>query len=367
MRREAIERHRAHRGGKVLAVLPIHYPKPLLTAMNVLAVELWGPPGPPRGVQAGRIQPYICPVVRNALAFLSHGPMELVDGVLFTNTCDAIQGLATLLPDLGDWHKPVMRCWYPVGERRISAARFLETELQALADRLAQLTGSPLDLDRLAWALDLHRQIDALRADILDRRAHLDLSDRELYALLREGEYRWPEDHLERLRSLHQRLAELPVKKGLPVMITGLVPEPMGLFTALEEAGAFVAADDYAGIGRRIVRQPPPASTEPWTDLVEWIYHYPPCSTQGGDLARRLAHLEERYQQGGCVGLIIHATKFCEPEAFDFSAIRKSFSARQRPVLYLESELEVELSGQQVTRLEAFGEMIAQKQGAQPC
>ena len=34
-------------------MLPIQYPKELLTALDVLAVELWGPPGPPRGDAAG--------------------------------------------------------------------------------------------------------------------------------------------------------------------------------------------------------------------------------------------------------------------------------------------------------------------------
>ena len=46
MRRQYIVEQQA-RGRKALAVLPVHYPKPLLTAMNVLAIELWGPPGAP--------------------------------------------------------------------------------------------------------------------------------------------------------------------------------------------------------------------------------------------------------------------------------------------------------------------------------
>ena len=54
-RSESIRRHKES-GGKALAVLPIHYPKEILTAMNILAVELWGPPGPPRGPDAGSLQ-----------------------------------------------------------------------------------------------------------------------------------------------------------------------------------------------------------------------------------------------------------------------------------------------------------------------
>jgi hypothetical protein len=46
-------------------------------------------------------------------------------------------------------------------------------------------------------------------------------------------------------------------------MVTGYVPEPMSLFRHLEEAGAFVAADDYAAVGRRIPLRPPGEDAPP--------------------------------------------------------------------------------------------------------
>ncbi|MBP2688523.1 MAG: hgdB, partial [Deltaproteobacteria bacterium] len=90
-------------GKKTVVVLPVHYPRELFTAMDVHTVELWGPPGPPRGPDAGRIQPYACAIVRNALAFLASGGADAADAVLFPHTCDSIQGLATLAPDFGGW------------------------------------------------------------------------------------------------------------------------------------------------------------------------------------------------------------------------------------------------------------------------
>ena len=41
------------------------------------------------------------------------------------------------------------------------------------------------------------------------------------------------------------------------------------------------------------------------------------------------------------------------------SGARRAFAARNVPVLYLESELETELSAQTVTRVEAFVEMLS--------
>jgi len=83
-----IQRQRSEHGRKAVAVLPVHYPKELLTALDLLAVEVWGPPGAPRGDAAGRIQTYVCAVVRNALGFLASGGADGVDAALFPHTCD---------------------------------------------------------------------------------------------------------------------------------------------------------------------------------------------------------------------------------------------------------------------------------------
>ena len=122
-----------------------------------------------------------------------------VDAVLFPHTCDAIQGLASLAPDLGGWTKPALRFLHPKGESRPSARTFLCAELEALAQRLAEISGRTYDPDRLRWALELHRQINERRRQLLDERRLFPGSNTELYALLRRGEFLWPEDHLVEL------------------------------------------------------------------------------------------------------------------------------------------------------------------------
>jgi benzoyl-CoA reductase/2-hydroxyglutaryl-CoA dehydratase subunit BcrC/BadD/HgdB len=358
MRRATIREQQA-RGRKAVAVLPVHYPKALLTAMDILAVELWGPPGPPRGPDAGRLQAYVCAVARNALAFLAAGHADDVDGVLFPHTCDSIQGLATLAPDFGGWKKPCFRYLHPKGEERPSARAFVRAELESLAGELAALTGKPLQTAALRRALELHAAIDRLRAALLDGRARLAMTDRELYEVLRRGEFLWPEDHLKELEAAAARLGDAPVWRGLPIMITGYVPEPMSLLDHLTAAGAFVAADDYAGIGRRVLRVAVEPDVDPFVTLVRQAFEAPPCSTRSANTDRRLEHLVGLYRRGRCAGLIVHVPKFCEPELFDVPAIRARFAAEGVPLLYLEGELEAELSAQVQTRIDAFCEMVA--------
>lgn len=364
MRNTVIREQKEKHGRTVLAVLPIHYPKELLTAMDVLAVELWGPPGPPRGAQVGRLQTYVCAVARNALAFVASGGARAVDGFLYPHTCDSIQGLATQIPDFGGAEgKPAFRYRAPKGEPRPSTRSYLYRELAHLAEELAGLTGRPLEPERLRWALDLHGRIDARRAELLDGRDRWPGTDRELYALLRRGEFLWPEDHLRELDAAVVRLASAPVAKGVPLLLTGIVPEPMSILDHLGEAGAYVGGDDYAALGRRVVRRAPDGAADPLDALTDRMLAAPPCSTRASTLAGRLAHLDGLCDRGRCAGVVVHTVAFCEPELFDVAGLRKHFTHRGLPVLVLESELEAELAGQAVTRLEAFVEMVAAARG----
>ena len=356
-RGEHIRAQREEHGRKAIAVLPVHYPKELLTALDVLAVELWGPPGAPRGDDAGRIQSYICPVVRKGLAFLASGGAGAVDAVLFPHTCDSLQQLATLAADFGGWDKPALTFQHPKGSPRPSARTFLGGELRMLVRKLEILTGRPLDTSRLEAAVRLHDEIDRLRGALLDAGPRLAMSDAELYALLRRGEWLWPEDHLHELREAQAAVRDRPARAGVPILVTGYVPEPMALFDVLEQAGAFVAGDDYAAVGRRLVRSR--GAGEGWTGVLERYLSAPPCPTRCADQRARMQHLARLLERSGARGVIVHGVKFCEPELFDVPAIRATFAARGVPVLQLESELERDLSAQAVTRVEAFVEMLS--------
>jgi len=284
-----------------------------------------------------------------------------VDGALFPHTCDSIQGLATLAKDFGGWTKPAFTFLHPKGPSRPSARAFVEAELRALAGALEELAGRPLDPARLAAALGLHGEIDAERAALLDARPRVAMTDPELYGLLRRGEWLWPEDHLAELRAARSKVKDQPVAHGVPILVSGYVPEPGAFLEALNRAGAYVAADDYAAVGRRVPRTLVAAGPrqDPWDGLLDRYWAAPPCPTRSADQGARMRHLEALAERSGARGVLLHVVKFCEPELFDVPAIRKTFAARGLPVLVLEGELEAELAAQAVTRIEAFVEMLS--------
>ncbi len=362
-RREYILQQRRDHNRLTVAVLPVHYPKEILTALDILSVEIWGPPGLPSGAGSVRIQSYICSIVRNAMSFIEAGKADVVDGILFPHTCDSLQGLASLVPDWGSWKKPVFRFQHPRGPQRAEARSYLLKEMKFLISELERAFGRSLSDEKLSAALRLHIEADELRSALFAKRRHFQGSDLELYSLIRKEEYLWVEDYIAVLKRAVEGLSSRPVKEGLPLLVTGYVPEPMELLKALNDAGALIVADDYAAVGRRIpVRKPQTAAhDDPLQRLIDRYLSYPPCPTRSHDTGARISHLLTLARNAGVRGVIIHEVKFCEPELFDVPLLREAFEREGLPVLFLETELEKTLSAQTSTRIEAFMEVLREK------
>ncbi len=185
------------------------------------------------------------------------------------------------------------------------------------------------------------------------------MTDGELYALLRRGEWLGPEDNLDELRAARASVQTTAARRGIGVLVTGYVPEPPALLDVLGGAGAYVAGDDYAAVGRRVVRSRVDVRSDPWSALAERYWAAPPCPTRSADQAARMRHLASLLDRSGARGVIVHLVKFCEPELFDVPALRALCVARGLPLLQIDGELERELSAQSVTRVEAFVEMLS--------
>lgn len=362
MRRlEYIEKQKREYSRKVIGVLPIYYPREILTSLDLLPVEIWGPPGFPAGAGAGLIQTYICPIVRNAMAFFESEMADIVDGLLFPHTCDSIQGLATLVPDWTNWSKPVFRFQHPRGADRPEAISYLRDEINSLIHSLERTFGVSMDMERLLTAIKWHEEAEALTRQLFNKRLHFRGSDVELYRLIRLGEFLRVEDHIPLLRKAVAELEDKPVSNAIPILITGYIPEPMGILDALNSAGAMVVADDYACVSRRI-----PIAEGEMRNVEEKgiglsIRRYlslPPCPTRVLNPHARISYLISLARNVGARGMVIHVVKFCEPELFEIPSIRRAFESQGIPVLFLETELETKLSSRNTTMIEAFVEML---------
>lgn len=343
-------------GGKIAAVLPIHYPRELLRAFNFLPVEVWGPPGVDPSLGSAHIQPYICSIVRNALSFLLSGGLDVADVLLVPHTCDSLQGLGSILLDFIHPRQTVLTLYLPRGERECDLL-FLTEELRSLYAKLSEITG----LQPKEGELRLHLEREATADEWLSRlhqtRGFLGLSTSDFYRLVRSREFLPAERFISLASEAIQSAIETPDDHRVPLLLSGILPEPFALLEAIDHAGGKVVADDLACCGRRLY--PRGTSDDMFRRMAERLMAAGADAMLGRSTQQRLDRLYTLAENTHARGVIFYEVKFCEPELFDLPQLCQALHARGLRTLVLETELNRDLSAQIVTRIEAFLETLS--------
>jgi benzoyl-CoA reductase/2-hydroxyglutaryl-CoA dehydratase subunit BcrC/BadD/HgdB len=343
-------------GRHVFGVFPAQYPKEILWACNILPVEIWDPPLETSHANA-HLQSYICSVVRLGLELVLQGHCDDVDAFLFPHTCDSIQNLASIVNDYQRVEKPCYFFYHPKAPYRASSRMYYLDQLKDLAARLERQWGSMAD-DELMRRVKQGQQLTSLLREAYEERSQgrLDATNEEFYRVIRQGEFLHPDDFESLLRKFLET-CKGGSRPGQAVILSGVLPGPPGLLRRLDELGVAIVDDDLLSCSRRLLA-PPIASADPFEALADGYFGLPPCTTKDAPIQERLDHLLEKVKRSGAGGVVFSMVKFCEPELFDVPQLVEELKKRNLATLVMDMELNQGLSGQMVTRVEAFVEMM---------
>jgi benzoyl-CoA reductase/2-hydroxyglutaryl-CoA dehydratase subunit BcrC/BadD/HgdB len=257
--RSAIIEHVRGLGREVVAVMPIHYPRAMLRAHRLHPIEIWGPPQVARHEGNRHFQAYACDIVVKAMAFIRSGGIDATRAILVPHTCDALQGMGSVLTDFLRPDQRVLTLYLPRG-RRTSDHDFLRDELARLSETLVAVSGHVPTQSDWAEAFATEDTADAALADLYRRRRDLALSDRDFYTVVRSREFLTAEQFCEQVGALPG--GEAP-RRGVGLMISGIVADPLELFDHINQMGAYITGDDLACGYRRVYaasheHDPPP-------------------------------------------------------------------------------------------------------------
>ncbi len=340
-----------------MGVFPAQYPKEILWAMNVVPVEIWDPPLKSTAASA-HLQSYICSVVQLGLELVLQGKADILDAFLFPHTCDSVQNMASVIFDYIGTRKPCYFFYHPKAPYGASARIFYRQQLSDLANSLASQFG-PLDPKTLKERVDQGRYIARLLEELYQLRAQnrLELSNVAFYQLIRHGEYLFPDDWTPELEKHVKQQTKGPGNPRVPIILSGVLPNPVELLSLLDKLQVRAAHDDFLNGSRRLL-VPGNDFKDPFEQLTESYFSMPPCSTKGSAVDRRRDYLFKLLEISGARGVIFNIVKFCEPEWFDIPNLQESLKEKGVPSLVLDTELHQGLSGQMATRVEAFIETL---------
>jgi len=347
------------RGRILFGVFPAQYPKEILWAMNIVTAEIWDPPLEISGANS-HLQSYICPVVSLGMELILQGKCDFLDGFLFPHTCDSVQNMASVINDYMGPGTPCYFFYHPKAPYWPGAQEYYLGQLKELLHRLEKQAG-PLDQDKLHGAIKASTEISRLIRQIYDHRSKgtLNCTNREFYEVIRKGEYLLPDRFIPLLEGFLRQHATEQIKPQIPVIVSGVLPNPLELMDKLEDLGLRVAHDDLLNSSRRLLAPSIDTSIDPLEALTKQYFSMPPCSTRGSGIEQRIEYLMGIINRTRAKGVIFNIVKYCEPEWFDVPNLQSALKERGVPTLVLDTEINRGLPGQMVTRIEAFVEMLA--------
>jgi benzoyl-CoA reductase/2-hydroxyglutaryl-CoA dehydratase subunit BcrC/BadD/HgdB len=342
--------------------IPVGYfcpyvPEELLYAARVFPFRLMGLPLKISHAQA-HLPSYCCHLVKSSLEGLLQGDLGFLKGIVFSQTCDSMKGLADIwgLEKRGHFQFNLMVPSRLEGEL---ARIFYYEELKRLTEFLKKESG-PFAAEDLSRSIHLFNQIREGLAGLyraLQRDPSL-LTNALLARIIEVGYFI---DRAEYLGLLQDLLKALPAEQEsagrIPLYLIGNMTHSPDWFSLLDEAGALVVGDDLCS-GGRTLRLMTEEVGDPWQALVDRYFKTFFCSTKYmGPWGRKESLLQE-VEDSGAKGAVFLFYKFCEPHYFDYPDVKQWLEEKGIPILLLEIEGPTQGREQLKIRIQAFIEML---------
>ncbi len=347
------------KGIPLLGVFPAVSPREVIRAAGMHPVEIWDPPRLV-DLSARHVPAFTCSIASTALSFIYSEPAELCTGFLFPHTCDSLQNVSSIVSDFVKNDQSCLHFYNPKHSDQKIARKFYQAQLEKLGDRLSAITGADWRQE-LPTVIAREFAVEKLMLELLDFRAQgrIKSSNVEFFEILRCIEYMTLSDYSALLEEfIEKRKSDAP-SEGLGILLSGVLPAPEGLPALLDRLGLSVVADDLLGVSRRIGPQSIDSNIPPLEYLSRKYFNLPPCPTRGGALTGRISHILKTIDHTGADGVVFVEMQMCEPEQFDLPLIEEALKLKDIPSLRIEVGLNSKLSGQHVTRIEAFKELVS--------
>ncbi len=352
---------------KKVGYLCTYTPVELLAASGVAHTRLLKC-GEPEVVSRGELitKSVFCDFTKSVLGhFAEKDPLHTgLDQVVTFYTCDSMKATAEAVDN---FFKPSLGYVVPHDGSREAGRRFFRQEIINFRKDLAKLTCKEVSDDELTEQIQLYNRTRRLIRDIsaLRKRDNPPLSGRDFLEITKAFYYLQPEEQIVLLEDVYLRLSSAPQTGPVPLrlmMSGGIVADnDRRILDLIEESiGARIVVEDHCS-GLRPFYHDTDERIDPWQALANAYLDQAPCARQTPlhkllDFSVQLA-TEYRVQ-----GVIYTYLKFCPCFGMAKNSFIRRFQELDIPVLELGSDYSRGDTGQITTRLEAFLEVLNEKQ-----
>ncbi|MGZ3558658.1 MAG: 2-hydroxyacyl-CoA dehydratase subunit D [Thermodesulfobacteriota bacterium] len=344
--------------------VPIGYfcpfvPEELIHAAGALPFRVMGAATKMSHVQA-HLPPNCCYLAKSSLESLLQGELDFLRGIIFSHTCDVMQGFA----DIWAFQRHIPLPFNLVMPSRLDSElsrTFFKAEIERLKDFLESNVGK-ITPGGLKASIQLFNHIREKLTEIYARRPtwHAQISGGDFARIIRAGYLMDRRRYVELLTDLIDTLPEKTEgsENLVPIFLAGNMTHSDFYFSLIEEAGAMVVRDDLCS-GARFLRLMVPEEIDPIEGLTNRYFTSFLCPTKHKGVYAHIETLLQEVEKSGAKGVIFLLYKYCETHYFDYPDLKSALESKGIPTLLLEVEDPSSSLGQLKVRIQAFVEMLS--------
>jgi benzoyl-CoA reductase/2-hydroxyglutaryl-CoA dehydratase subunit BcrC/BadD/HgdB len=334
-------------------------PEELIHAAGALPFRLMG-----TAIKMSHAQAHLptncCHLVKSSLESLLQGELDFLKGIIFSHSCDTMQGLA----DIWALQKRIPLQFNLMIPSRLNSEPsriYLRSEIERFKNFLESNVGKITPQD-LKASIRLFNRIREKVAEIYARRpkGYREISGSDFARIIRAGYLMDRRRYLELLDEFLNVLPETPEgsENPVPVYLAGNMTHDDPYFSYIEEAGAVILQDDLCS-GTRFLRLMVPEDIDPMEGLTNRYFTSFVCPNKHQGAYAHAETLLGEVQKSGARGVIFLLYKYCETHFFDYPDLKQALEIKGIPTLLLEVEDPSFSVGQLKTRIQAFVEMLS--------
>jgi benzoyl-CoA reductase/2-hydroxyglutaryl-CoA dehydratase subunit BcrC/BadD/HgdB len=334
-------------------------PEELLHAAGTLPFRLISIPMNMSHTQA-YLPPYCCHLIKSSLENLLLGKLNFLKGVIFSHTCDSMQGLSDIWAHQRriPLHFDLM---IPSHLNSESSKPYFRAEIERFKEFLESHFGK-ITHQKLKTSIQLFNHIRELIGKIyaLRRKGPGLLSGNDFANVIRAGFWMDRSHYLNLLKELVDTLPKnrKDDQEFIPIYLSGNMAHSAPYFSLIEEAGGHVVQDDLCS-GSRTLRLMVPENPDPVEALVQRYFESFFCPTKYINPEAHMETLWKDVQESGARGVIFLLYKYCEAHYFDYPDLKSMLESKGIPTLLLEIEDPSTAKEQLKVRVQAFIEMLS--------
>lgn len=313
------------KGKKAIGYFCQSFPKEMIYAAGLLPIRILGDSKP---IEQGDdfFGRFTCYLARSSVDLALKGELDLLDGMVFSYTCDTMHYLAPRWQQLPSQDG---KFWYyltrPTRSDIEGAEEFFRTELNDLKQEIEKHFQGSITDDALRKAIEVYNQNRALLREVDSLKKKGLISSVEAAKVNYSSMVSLPEASNEFLKSFIAKVKKERQPREderVKVFLSGATLPNTELFELIEEEGGIVIEDDLC-VGCRYERGTILADKDPLTALVKYYlaegeinWQCPSMLTEGRQ-DERLKHIEDAIANYGIKGVIFAVPYNCDKHYWD--------------------------------------------------